>query len=289
MEARTKGPEPGAYPGTPMADYHAWPGASNSQLSRLMRSPAHLRAYLESEQKDTPALRFGRAAHSAILEPDLFASLYVRAPEGLDKRTKAGKEKWAELEEKYDADCILKPEDYDACMGMRDAVHGMKRAHGTLTGPGEVELSCVWDDPETGVRARGRFDRHSPELAGGAIVDLKTTRSASRLEFERSIFTFGYHRQAGMYLAGAKALGIPARHFVILAVEKEPPYGVGVFRLTEGAVDAGEEQIRPLLQLYDRLQSIPREEWWGYPDEVVDIALPHYAWAQIDEQMEDVA
>lgn len=283
----TTAPEPGAYPGTPMHEYATWPGASNSQLTRLMRSPAHLRAYLEEPSKDTPALVFGRAAHAAILEPDLFASTYIEQPAGLDRRTKAGKELWAELCDEYGEDRVLSPTAYRACLGMRDSVHAMRRAAGMLTGPGEVELSCGWD--MDGVRCKGRFDRHSPEIAGGAVVDLKTTNDASRLGFERSIFSYGYHRQAAMYLAGARALGIPARHYVIIAVEKEPPYGVGVFRLTEGAVDAGAQQLRPLLSLYARLQEIPRTEWWGYPDEVRDVSLPAYAWNQLDDQMEDVA
>jgi hypothetical protein len=30
------------------------------------------------------------------------------------------------------------------------------------------------------------------------------------------------------------------------------------------------------------------DEWPGYPDEVVDIALPHYAWGQIDEQLAEL-
>lgn len=299
-------PEPGIYPGTPMDEYHAWEAASNSRLTKLMKSPQHLRAYLEAEHTDTPALSFGRAAHVAILEPDAFRSQYGTASQCIAK-TKKGERcsktgTWpivgggalctthlseeAEVDESIE---LLTDADFAACLAMRDSVHAMKRAGGMLAGDGDVELSIAWDDPTTGVRCKGRLDRLSLDLPGGVIVDLKTTNDASLLSFERSIFSFGYHRQAGMYLDGAKEVGITAKHYVILAVEKKPPYGVGVFRLTEGAIDGGRDQLRPLLGLYARIQDLPREDWWGYPDEVRDVSLPRYAWDQLDEQVEDAA
>jgi hypothetical protein len=287
MSDATKIPEPGVYPNTPPAEYHAWEAASNSRLSRLMRSPAHLRAYLDQPQEDTASLAIGRATHAAILEPDVFSSEYVRGPEG-DRRTKAVKEEWEAMVDQY-GDRVLKPHDYDACLGMRDAVHATSRARGMLVGPGDIELSVAWKDGASGVLCKGRLDRHSPGLPGGAIVDLKTTRDASPLTFERSIFSYGYHRQAAMYLAGAKALGIAAKHYVIIAVESSAPFGVSVYRLTEGAVGGGADQVSKLLALYARLLEVPRPEWWGYPDEVRDISLPAYAWNQLDEQVEDVA
>lgn len=301
-------PPPGVFTGTPMQDYHEWDAASNSRLSRLMRSPAHLKAYLEAEPKDTDALRFGRAAHCAILEPDVFEDRYATASQCIartkkgDRCSKSGT--WPvqgggavctthlpeagagdlELDESVE---LLSEYDWTRCLGMRDAVAEARRAHGMLTGPGEVELSVRWDDAETGVPCKARWDRHSPELAGGAIVDLKTTRDASPLSFERAIFTFGYHRQGAFYLQSARARKLPARHYTIIAVEKEPPYGVGVYRLTEGAIQGGEDQIRPLLRRY--AECLRTDTWPCYPDEVRDISLPAWAWNQLDEQVEDVA
>lgn len=298
-------PGPGVYTGTPMRAYHEWGAASNSRLTHLMRSPAHLKAYMEAEHRDTHALAFGRAAHAAILEPDTFEDRYVSAGRCVavtgkgSQCSKSGtwpirgggfvcsthvKDAAAEHLEQASGVEVLSLDDYRACLAMRDSVHAMKRAHGMLTGQGEVEMSIRWDDPETGVPCKARLDRHSPELAGGAIVDLKTARSAARLDFERAIFTFGYHRQAAFYLMGAKARKLPARHFSIIAVEKEPPYGVGTYRLTEGAVMGGEDQIRPLLRKY--AECVQTDSWPCYPDEVVDISLPPWAWNQLSDQVE---
>lgn len=277
-------PGPGVYPGTPMQVYHGWDAASNSRLSRLLKSPAHLKAYMEEPQADTAALALGRAAHSAILEPDDFGTRYRCGPPG-DRRTKAVREAWDALEAEVGAGSVLTASDYSACLRMRDSVHGLRAAKSMISGSGEVELSYLWE--VDGLLCKGRMDRHSPELAGGAIVDVKTCRSASRREFEKSIFSLGYHRQGAFYLMGAQARRLPARHFVILAVEKTPPYAVAVYRLTEGAIDAGEEQIRPLLSKY--AECMARNEWPGFPDEVVDVALPDYAWRQIDDELQEVA
>lgn len=269
-----------------MDEYHAIDAASNSRLSRLLKSPAHLKAYLNEPPEETTALLMGRAGHCAILEPDDFPARYRCGPDG-DKRTKAVKEAWDALEAEVGTGGVLRRSDYEACLRMRDSVHRSRTAKAMISGSGEVELSYLWEDKESGLLCKARMDRHSPDLPGGTIVDVKTTRSASRREFERTIFSFGYHRQGAFYLEGAKVRKLPARHFVILAVEKTPPYAVAVYRLTEGALSAGEEQIRPLLMRYAECKA--RNEWPGFPDEVVDVALPDYAWRQIDDELQEVA
>ncbi len=277
-------PEPGMYPGVPMHEYHAWEAVSNSQLSRLARTPAHLRAYLTSSPKETTAMVLGRAAHAAILEPEEFEVRYRRMS-WPDKRTKAGKAEWEKLCAEVGAEYVLRPADYDACLGMREAVHCLRRAHGLISGNGQVELSCAWNDKRTGILCKGRMDRHSPEIADGAIVDLKTTKDASRRSFERTIFRYGYHRQAALYLRGAQALGLAARHYAILAMEKESPYATAVYRLTEPVVEAGDRQLDVLLDRY--AQCVRQDAWPAFPDKVMDVALPDWAWGVIDEDIKE--
>jgi hypothetical protein len=278
-------PAPGVYPGTPMLDYHRWSAASNSRLTKLLRSPAHLKAYLDEPDDDSNALTMGRAAHSCILEPDDFAKLYGRSS-GADRRTKAGKQEWDDLLTEFGVGYVLKPDDYDAALKMRDAVRAHASASKLLAGGGDVEFSVVWDaryeeeDPSAAARCKARLDKFSPVIAGGVVVDIKTTRDASPREFERSIFTHGYHRQGAMYLEAARAAGLDAQHFVIIAVEKEAPFAVAVYRLTEGALDAGLEQFAALLKTYAICDALG--SWPAYPETVVDIALPTYAWSQLD-------
>jgi hypothetical protein len=98
--------KPGIYVSRELSneEYHADTSAiSKSGLDLVHRSPAHYYAAKldpdrPAEKKDTPALRFGRAFHTLVLEPDLFFQEYAVLPEKVDRRTKAGKEAWAEFE-----------------------------------------------------------------------------------------------------------------------------------------------------------------------------------------------
>jgi hypothetical protein len=247
---------------------------------------------------DTAALSLGRAIHSAVLEPDDFAKRYLLA-ERCEAMKKTDGKRCSNMGIVYDgaqgwfcgvhgstaqADptvTILTPDDYARTIKVRDSVFA-HRASKLLPQTGQRELSLAWTDETTGTLCKARFDGFSPAIAGGVVVDIKSTRDASPLAFERSIFSYGYHRQGALYLEGAKALGFAAEHFAIIAVEKEPPFAVAIYRLTEGALDAGAEQIRPLLARY--AECIERDEWPGYSQDVQDIALPNYAWAQIDDE-----
>lgn len=275
----SKVPEPGIHRGVPMADYHSWLALSNSWLTELRRSPAHLAARLKYPQADTPAMLLGRAVHAAVLEPDTFAERFGKAPEKLDRRTKAGKAEWADLQQMFGAD-ILTHDDFKKCMAIRDAVW-KKRTSKMLKGSGDIEVSVVWQE-RNGVLSKARMDRVSKDLAGGTIVDLKTTTDASLLQFERRIFQMGYHRQGAWYLRAAAAQGIKCGHYTIIAIEKEPPYESATYRLTEQAIDAGWQQIEPLLDIY--AECAEKNDWPGYPDEVKDIGLPPYAWGQIEDE-----
>ena len=291
-------PTPGVYTGVPMSEYHKWDAASNSRLSRLLKSPAHLKAAMDEEYTETPAQRQGRVSHTAILEPDEFESRYVVIGQ-CDGKTKSGKRcsRSGAVYREGQSFCgqhdpkpgvahegpeVISESERDVALAQRDKVFSRAAAKTLLTGSGEVELGVLWHDQETDVLCKGRWDRHSPDIAGGAIVDLKTTKDASRLEFERSIFNFGYFRQAGLYLSGAQVRRLPAKRFVIIAVEKTPPYEVAVYRLSDSATEEGLKQSRLLLRRY--AECAESGEYPGYPDRVVDVFLPPWAFGKIDEQ-----
>lgn len=313
-------PEPGIYRNVPPEEYHKWHACSNSQISKLLKSPAHLKAYLEDDSDDTSTQRLGRQVHAAALEPDRFDDKYetIGACQGT---TNAGKQcsyngKVLRMGESYcnthdplenveykgggwyelpNGQCVrgkenlkefkeeikekgpdpISEKNKDICDGIRRSLKNNAAADSLLYGDGDIELTIVWRDPMSGVMCKGRFDRYSDEIPGGAIVDLKTTRNAEPESFKKSVFNYGYHRQGAMYLMGADAVGIDAEDFAILAVEKEPPFGVMPYRLSDVTVRDAGETVQTAIQLWGdcmRTGNFP-----GYPDTVKELALP--AWA----------
>ena len=86
-----KGELRGAYTDVPDAVYHSGPGYSRSNLVKCIRSLEHAEVKVE----DTPALLFGRAFHTAVLEPEIFFKEYVRMPKfGRKKADLEAKEKF---------------------------------------------------------------------------------------------------------------------------------------------------------------------------------------------------
>lgn len=298
-------PAPGVYAGVEMDTYHGWDCASNSRLSRLFKSPAHMRAYIDARQKDTPAYKLGRAVHCAVLEPDSFGDRYAIPQccgatkkdgkrctnDGLFEHTQLG---WVcgvhirsnrdGLVESDGAREALSRDDHETCIRIRDAVYAHSMAGPLVTGAGQVEMSMVWEDEDTGVMCKSRWDRHSTEW--DSIVDLKTSIDGSLLEFERSLFHYGYHRQAAFYLRGAAARKLPAKHFAVIAVEKEPPYALAVYRFSESVILSLESQLNALLDLY--AECAEQGRWPGYPEVVRDIAIPEWGWRRMDEQTDEI-
>jgi len=273
-------PAPGVHVDVPFEEYLQWDAVSQSQLGELARSPAHLQESIASAEYDTDALRIGRALHCAVLEPGEFTSpkRFGILPDGTDRRTKAGKELWESIRGR--GATPIKQAEHDAIRGMRDALFAHTAAGILLRSPGPTERSLVWVDEETGVLCKARHDKHAESVGGGVILDVKTTVDAGAREFERTIFNFGYHRQGAFYLRGAAALGLPVSHYAILAVEKEAPYGVAVYRLNDGVLDAGDAECTALLRRFVRC--VKANAWPAYPATVQDIAIPDWAWAVSD-------
>ena len=51
----------GIYPGVPDNEYFAALAASNSTLSRMKKSAAHCRAYMDDQPEPTASMKFGSA------------------------------------------------------------------------------------------------------------------------------------------------------------------------------------------------------------------------------------
>lgn len=266
-------PEPGWY-NLDGSTYHQGPGLSKSMMGPLAQSPAHLEAYLATPRTETAAMTFGDAFHARVLEPSRFVTEFAFMPALLDGRSKEGKAWKAENAGKK----ILKGEDQQTLEKMRAAVMAHPFARVLVEGQqrAAVEVSGYFREPVTGILGKIRPDIVSTIL-DMTLVDLKTCRDASAAGFQKDAYNLGYPRQGAWYLYGASQIeGAEVRHFAFIAIEKEPPYAVNVWRAGADFLQVGQIEVIKLARIYADCQA--KGEWTltepGYSPEIRDLDLP---------------
>lgn len=254
--------KPGIYSGISNADYHRDEALGSTSLKTLAtRTPAHYQ-YDLTHPKFSDAFTLGTAAHSLILEDDTDGIALIDAENWL---TKAAKE--AKAAALADGKQPLLMREWLQVQTMRDAVMAHPLARAAFTNH-KAEQSVFWD--EDGLALKCRPDAWKP----GALIDLKTTRSADPNEFGKTAHEFGYHQSAAHYIDGVKAATGEELPFHFVLVEKTEPYLVSVVELDVEAINIGR-------QLNDRAKRIYREcvetdTWPGYPNADL-ISLPMWA------------
>ena len=259
------------HPGLSNEAYHALKAVSPSQIKVLGRSALHYFDQFLAEDREkreqTDAMRRGTALHTAVLEPELWDSTIAVPPHSFDRRTKVGRERAEAFEAESAGKLVLTPDDADDVRRMADAVRKHPAARFLLELPGRREASYTWVD-QTGLACKTRPDWHSD--SDFAVVDLKSTKDASRVEFARSIANLDYHVQAAW---NRRALG--KERFLTIAVENTRPWAVAVYPASAEMLAAGERRIdRAMEQL---AQCWRTGVWPGYGDLISEeIELPRW-------------
>lgn len=242
--------------GLPIKDYHARAEISKSDLDLLAKSPYHFKFKDEFEKPDSKALILGSAVHKLVLEPADFLKEFVAEPKA-DKRTKEGKEVYAEFLKGSEGKIILDAEAYEKATAIANAVNSMRETALFLK-DGLAEQSYFAEIEGVPVRCRPDFLNE----ALGLCVDLKTTSDASADGFAKSVANFNYHIQAAFYTDILRLCGKRVENFLFIAVETKKPYMTGFYTLDEAAIEQGRKTYLALLERYKLC--LERNEWWGY-------------------------
>lgn len=266
--------------GMPNDLYHAWPDSiSKSGLDLVDRSPAHY-AYAPPREH-TRFMTVGTACHTAILEPDRFASDYVLLKEVRDRRAS----EYKQAIKMHDEELVLVAHEADNVKGMQEAVYSHHEAAKMLRSEGHRELSLFVTDPVTGVLVRCRYDIL---LADGGIVDVKKTQDARTDAFSRSVLAYRYHVQAAFYMDAYEwATGKRSEFFKFIAIEERAPNATKVYRIDDTAIEEGRKEYRRNLDLY--AACVASNDWPAYESEGDDvIGLPDWKIRQIENELDEI-
>lgn len=293
-------------------DYCEIKAANKSGLDYFDQSPAHFwEACVNPERakrKETDAMYIGTAVHAAILEPEKFAKDYRPQPlienyKGALVSAEDFKNKCAELGlkvsgtkaemkkrileskpeispvffedilDQFKGFKMLSAVEMETCAQISDNIRS-KAAGRYLFNKGKAELTMLWNHGSRGIPVvcKARLDWLNMD---GFLVDIKSTEDASPKEFARSILNYGYHRQAAFYLDGFEIItGTPAKGFIFAAFEKKPPYACAFYIATDEMIRKGRRDYMTALSKYKHC--LDRDEWPGYPEEILPIGLPDF-------------
>jgi hypothetical protein len=250
----------------PEGEYHAVDAASNSRLSRMRSTAAHCR-YAIDNPGETDSMTLGSLTDCLTLTPDAFHSLFIICA----AESKAAK-LWKDTVAANPGFTVVKESQVTVAKAMHESIMVNRTARKLIEATVASQLSVFWQDQEIDLYCKGRIDIPLWEI--GCNFDLKTTRSAADDEFQRSIWTYGYHLQAAMYEDAAASQGHGVDRFGFVLVENEPPYLSRVVELDRSSIQRGHEALKPLKEKY--AECIRGGVWPGYSDEIAVLSLP--AW-----------
>lgn len=253
------------------AAYHASEGVSRSALWKLRKSPAHYwHEYLNPDfvkPEPSPALVLGNLVHCLVLEEDKLEDEFAFIP-SVDRRTKAGREEYAEFLEHSQGKSVVTPEMFAQAEAMAESVGKNEYSKGLFDGA-RIEQSIYFTHKATGIQVKARPD----SIKNGVVCDLKTTADASLRAFQSSAFTYGYYTQAGIISRALESIGERMDKFVMLCVEKTAPYATATYVLDDEAIEYGTTLFDELMIKY--AECLNADRWPAY--ELRTLEIPGYA------------
>lgn len=258
-----------------MSQYHKIQALSSHMIKDLAnpdRSDYWLwKVYIDksAKEKETPAMILGEAVHTMLLEPKLFKSRYMEKPEHINRRTKAGREEWAELEAKCEQSGvrILADDQWLVCQQ-----YGAKN----YNNPTAKQLLSKCAKEVSGFRRfgdnifRGRADAINWQMKMG--FDVKTVMDISPQGFAKQAANLRYDLQEYTY---KKLFGLD--DFAFICYSKEDPLECVIYQLSDTWHERTERDWNAAIERYERLLTEPApQSYTAKDDPVIMLDAPYW-------------
>lgn len=251
-----------------MSDYHSIDALSNSSLSVLKRSPTEFHARFIAKtlrQEETDAMRLGSAVHMLALEPERFHSEYaiVEGPINPSTGNPYGRDTkkfqvWLDQEMMQQTRKVLLKDEFAESLEIAKAFQSHPTIAAIMASRAEkfFEFEHVddfkWEGLKEWVRIKCKLDFVMP--SEGIIVDLKTTDNPSEYDWSWSAGSYGYHRQAAIYMDIMEAKYKRPFRFIFGVVRSKAPYEAHCYEPDDESISEGREEYRELAkQWQDRM------------------------------------
>ena len=203
---------------------------SASGLKMIAKKSVH--HYLNADFKSTPSMAFGTAVHTAIYEPSEFYKDYHIIPK-TDRRTKAGKELYAEHQAKAEGKEVLDEADHQRILTILKNLDKNQQAKDYVLGEKELSHYLEYE----GIKVRVRPD--CVNKVAGFISDVKTCQDNSPRAFLSDVYKYKYHIQAAFYMDM-----LNVNKLVFIAIETNAPYSVENYVLSDELIEKGRQEYK---------------------------------------------
>lgn len=270
-------------PALPFRQYIQLDGISTTQLKAMDPTPRHYwDKYINPDREraeTTPEMIVSNAARLLVHSPDSWPDEYATIPEGLDRRTKEGKELFAKVAAQ--GLTPIKKDEADRAQAIAEAVCELGAARSLFADrEGLHDAVITWEDAETGYLCKVRLDWHLPPCEAfptGVIWSTKTSTDIGKEGFRNQAYNAAYHISAAMQITAFMAqYGTQEPPIYIWgAARSRRPFIARPFYATGQQIELGLSEYQRLIRSY--ADCTAADEWPGYPDELTDCGLPPFA------------
>lgn len=245
---------------------------SFSSLKEFSESPKHYKHYRTKERTPaTPAMNIGSAVHCLILEDlNVFNERFAVSAK-FDKRTKQGKEDFAQFEIQAGKKTILSPEDYETVNNIKSAIQSYEPAKKLINAMTFAEKR--FDTEIHSLKVCGYIDGGNDEF----LFDIKCVQSSHPKNFIRDAYNRLLHLQAGIY---SHAEGME-KDFYFIAAESVAPYNVTVLKCDGEFISKGVSLLGGLLEKFNLCVDLELfdqgYEFWNTTSGIEILTLPKWA------------
>ena len=284
-------PSLGIHYGMSEVAYHKLDACNASTLGNLKDSNERMAMFKRStEEEDTIPRRVGRAVHLRIESQEKFNQTYRRPDECAQPGCARFGNKYDERGQWWcgyhgkkvppvlDGATILPVLEYDMVVAMSRNIEEHPKVGALIKATPQKmkEVVLVW---ESQVYPKLLHNSRIDLLCGEKkmVIDLKTSRDVSPARFKNDALKFNYWIQAALYMRGVEAL-FPGefKHYMIVSVEKTPPFQVAAYVLDPSWIGMIQEQLEKEGGYIDRYsQAVSTNQWPGY-DDLMDLEPPAY-------------
>jgi len=238
-------------------DYYDRPEISASDLKLLYLSVKHW--IMLRKAAPTPAMDFGRAFHTLMLEPHLF-----------DDSVKLKSSPRAKIQDKEKGVAYITADEMGILEQMRSSLNESHTATSLLYNEHtQYEKEIYFDYVD--IQCRAKID--AVDVVNHNIIDLKTISTAENpYILKAQINKYAYDLQMAFYILGAsKVYNIPPDlwNCYIIFIEKTPPFGIRTTKLSANYLNSGMIKIGIAMDRYR--EYLHSSKITAYEDTIIEL------------------